>query len=139
MIAFRPESAEAGTVVLVSGFRSIDEFFTAEENFRTQIGPLLDSAEGAAKGNFRSILETRSQINNLLGNLPDASAAGIAKLRGEEKQRLIRDINRESDEARQDVLEVANFANFNPGRPVGDIEEFRLRSVQDADQGAEVL
>ncbi len=120
-------------MLVLSGFTSLDDLIGAENSFKQQIAPLLESAQAAAAGNFQSKLDVQSQIVNLLGNLPDASAAGIAKLTASEKSRLLRDMNLQVDESRGDILELANSGNFNPGRPLGDLEEFRSRATQDAD------
>ena len=117
----------------LSSYNTLDDMMAAEASFQEQIIPLLNAAEGAAAGNFKSKLDTQSQIVNLLGNLPDASAQGIEKLRGEEKSRLLRDLNLNVDEQRGDLLELANSGNFNPGRPLGDLEQFRANATQDAD------
>ena len=120
-------------MLALSGFRTIDELISAEDGFIEQTTPLLEEASAAASGNFRAKLAVQSQIFNLLGNLPDASAGGIAKLTANEKSRLLRDMNLQVDEQRGDLLELANSGNFNPGRPLGDLEEFRARATQDAD------
>jgi len=119
-----------------AGFSSLEALFAAEGQFRQQIGPIFESARQAAGGNFRANLDVQNQITNLLANLPDASRGGIESLRAEEKERLLRDLNLNVDEQRGDVLELANSGNFNPGRPLGDLEEFRARATQDADLDA---
>lgn len=120
-------------MLALTGASTFDELFELESSFQEQVKPLLASAQGAAAGNFKAILDTRSRIVNLISDLPDVSAAGIQKLRGEEKTRLLRDLNRDIDEQSSDLLQLANFGNFNPGRPLGDLEEFRSRATQDAD------
>jgi hypothetical protein len=120
-------------IFAITGHSSLDQLFAAENDFQQQIAPISAAAKEAAAGNFRAQLSVRSQISNLLSNLPDVSAAGIQDLRGQEKSRLLRDLNLSVDEQRGDLIEVANAANFNPGRPLGDLEEFRARSTEDAD------
>lgn len=120
-------------MLVLSGFTTVDALIGAENSFKEQIAPLLVDAQKAAAGNFASKLDVQSQITNLLGNLPDASAGGIARLTASEKSRLLRDMNIQVDESRSDLLELANSGNFNPGRPLGDLEEFRSRATQDAD------
>ncbi len=120
-------------IIASSPYSSIVEMFTAERDYNNQIAPLLESAKRAAEGNFDARLDLQGQVRGLLGGLPDASAEGIASLRAEEKSRLLRDLNLNIDEQRSDVLTLANSGNFNPGRPIGDLEEFRARATQDAD------
>jgi len=120
-------------VLAVTPYTSLDELFAADQEYRTQIAPMLRDAEAASQGNFKARLNLQTQVRGLLAGLPDASAEGIASLRGEEKARLLRDLNRNVNEQRSDVLELSNSGNFNPGRPLGDLEEFRARSTQDAD------
>jgi hypothetical protein len=120
-------------VLSYSGFGSIDELLAADTAYQERLSPMLAAAQEASQGNFAAKLDMQAQVRNLLGDLPDASASGIAALRADEKTRLLRDMNLDVDEQRSDLLEVANAGGFNPGRPLGDLEEFRARATQDAD------
>jgi hypothetical protein len=120
-------------ILQFSGYGGIGELLEADAAYTESIQPMLQSAQGAAQGNFQAKLDMQAQVRDLLGDLPDASASGIAALRADEKERLLRDMNLGVDEQRSDLLEVANAGGFNPGRPLGDLEEFRAQSTQDAD------
>lgn len=72
-------------------------------------------------------------LYSLMSNLPDVSAAGIEAYKQQEKDRILRELNRSVDEQAQNALMQANYANYNPGRVLGDLEEARLRGTQDAD------
>jgi len=120
-------------ILQFSGYNSMNELLAADAAYQERLGPMLQSAEEASRGNFQAKLNMQTQIRDLLADLPDASASGIAGLRAEEKSRLLREMNRGVDEQRSDLLEVANAGGFNPGRPLGDLEEFRARSTEDAD------
>ena len=57
--------------------------------------------------------------NSILKDFPTGSAADIEDLRAQEKNRFLRELNQNTDEQRSDLLQTANIANFNPGRPLG--------------------
>jgi hypothetical protein len=71
-------------------------------------------------------------IQNLIQNLPQADAQALDELTALHQGRIERDVNRFADEASLGQIRQANAANFNPGRPLGDIEEARLRSLEDS-------
>ena len=121
------------TLMAESGFTDLQSLFDAEADYQTQIAPIINRAQGSATANLVARLDAQRQINSIIGDLPDASASGIASLKASEKSRILRDLNLSLDEQQADILAIANAGNFNPGRPLGDIEEFRGRATQDAD------
>ncbi len=115
---------------------SFEELVRREVEFRQSIGPEVErlSQQAQAAGASRTVgLERIAQLTQ---NIPQADAAAIAALQAREQERLLRELNRGVDEQRADLLRQANAAGFNPGRAVGDIEEFRARATQDSDLDA---
>ncbi len=72
-------------------------------------------------------------LANLMMDMPDVSASAIEDYKMQQRERLLRDLNRSVDEASEGALRQANFANYNPGRVLGDLEEARIRGTQDVD------
>ena len=105
-----------------------------EHSVRQQQG--IERATEIANLNRESQFGAAEQLAALMGDLPDVSATGLEEYKAQQKERLLRDLNRSVDEASLGAVRQANFANYNPGRVLGDLEEARIRGTQDADLSA---
>lgn len=115
---------------------SLEELVAAEKSYKAQIEPLAARAGLTSSQILSGRDQARQGIAALPGALPDISAAGINDLRNAERVRIERDIDRLASRGSEDVLRQANFANFNPGRALGELETTRFNAKQDADLDA---
>jgi len=112
---------------------SATELIQAQKDYTVQQGQQLDYMQQVASLNQQTQLDVQQQLASLIGDLPDVSATGIESYKAQEKDRLLSELNLYVDEASGAAMRQANFANYNPGRVLGDLEEARVRGSQDAD------
>jgi hypothetical protein len=113
-----------------------EELINAQREFTVQQQDVLGRAQEMAGMTRQAQQDIAQRYAGLLRDMPDVSATGIEELKGLERSRILREINTAADEASLGAMRQANFANYNPGRVLGDIEEQRLRGTQDADLAA---
>lgn len=116
----------------LAGFQSVDKFVEAQLAFDERIAPQIAQFQAEADEQRLARFGVRGDIRELIRGLPGASQAAIDELAGTERTRILRDLDRDLGEQSQDVLRQSNIAGINPGRQLGDIEEFRGRATQDA-------
>lgn len=124
------------SLLSASGFTNIIDLFEAETDYANRVSEIAGSSKAAAQGNQEARLFVMSEMSRLIQDFPSSSAADIEQLKGTEKQRILRDLNIGVDEQIEDQLRLSNIAGVNPGRALGDLEEFRARATQDADTDA---
>ena len=112
---------------------SMDELVEREVEFRRTVPQQVAALQEAAGGLGQARREIMARQSAAMLDFPRAGAEDIAALRELEQERFLRNLDKTLGEQREDLLRSANVAGFNPGRPLGDIEEFRARAVQDAD------
>jgi hypothetical protein len=112
---------------------SFDELIGSQTQYMAQQEQTLAMASQIAELNRQGQFDAAQQLATLMSDLPGVSATDLEDIRGQEKERYLRELNRSVDEASGDALRQANFANYNPGRVLGDLEEARIRGTQDAD------
>ena len=110
-----------------------DQLMQSQMDYTSQQQGRADQYQQLAELNEQGRFGAQEQLAFLMGNLPDVSMEGFESYRMDEKDRIIRELNRSVDEASGGALRQANFANYNPGRVLGDLEEARIRGTQDAD------
>lgn len=112
---------------------SVNEMVQTEIDFRRTIPDQIAALQEAAGGLGQARRDIMARQSAAMLDFPRAGAEDIAALRELEQERFLRNLDKTLGEQREDLLRSANVAGFNPGRPLGDIEEFRARAVQDAD------
>ena len=112
---------------------SVDELVSSQRDYTVKANEQFERASQVAELQRQGQFGVTENLTNLMMNLPDVSREGIEQYKGMEKERILRDLNLYADEASLGAMQQANFANYNPGRVLGDIEEQRLRGTQDAD------
>lgn len=126
---------ELERLATAAGF-TLEELIEQEKGFRSTFGQRLSSLQNRAAQQAQATGAIERNLARIIGDLPDASATGIRELAERERGILDENINRVADEQRLDLLRAGNFGNFNAGRPIGDLEESRFRSLRDSDLSA---
>lgn len=109
-----------------TGYGTLSDLISAEQDYQQQIAPLTSGLGDLSSDLYQAQLGAMQQRADLIGNLPDASAAGIAELRDAERDRLLAGL----DEIQKDALRQANISGINPGRQLAELDEFRATDLE---------